>query len=453
MGTSISVKADAMSNAARHHDVPSPDVPFKIFAGSTAVGLIHAFDDALVHRQPGVPLTQHLWALLAVVVIAGPVVVLFRRMRTGLQSAVALIFGAVTVTNGSMHALHLAVDDVSGSDVSGILAATAGAVLIVLSAVLPFLHRGERLEPPLRRWPKRVLVTTVTAAFMSLAVLPILVGIGQTHLFRSPIGEPPDSSYEEVTFPSSDGLRLAGWYRPSRNGAAIVVVSGAGGDRRGSVEHARMLAKHGYGVLLYDARGSGESEGSLNGYGWGRDQDVAGALTFLSTRPEVDPERVGGLGLSRGADVLIEVAASDSRLAAVVGDGATARSLADIPPGEKSAVLWMAPVLATASVLSGTWPGPPLEELAAEVSPTPLLLIATGSLDGEMLLNEVYAGAARPPVDLWVLPEAHHTAAIRDQAVAYERRVIGHFDTALLGSENGGGEREVERVRRDGASR
>ena len=83
-------------------------------------------------------------------------------------------------------------------------------------------------------------------------------------------------------------------------------------------------------------------------------------------------------------------------------------------------------------LLSGDKPGPSLEELVAEVSPTPLLLIATGSLAPEITLNEIYARAARPPVDFWVLPDAYHTAAIRDEAVAYERRVIRHFDNALL---------------------
>ena len=432
MMATLTAMEGATSRTARRSDASVPDTPFMIFTGAAIAGMLHAVDDAILHRQPGVPMTQHLWALAAVAVIACPAVLFFRRMRTGVRAAVALIFGALTLTNGAMHVTHVAVDEVSGSDVTGVVAAVAGAVLLGISGTLPFIHRGERRLPPVRRWVVRIVVPIVTVAFLVLVVLPVGVGIGQTHLFRSSIGAVPDSSYREVTFESSDGLRLAGWYTPSRNRAAVVVVSGAGGDRLGSVEHARLLARHGYGVLLYDARGSGESEGSPNGFGWGRDQDVAGALAFLAAQPDVDPHRIGGLGLSRGADVLIEVAASDPRLSAVVADGATARSLADIPPGEESAFPWMVPVLTTVSVLSGTWPGPPLTELVAEVSPTPLLLIATGSLPGEIMLNRLYARAAKPPVDFWVLPEARHTAAVRDEAVEYERRVIRHFDAALL---------------------
>jgi uncharacterized protein len=432
MSTRIAVREVATSGAVGHHQGRSSDRAYVIFTSATVVGLIHAVDDAIVHRQPGVPITQHLWALGAVLVIAGPALWFYRGMRTGVRAAVAFAFGALILANGAMHAIHVAVDDISSSDVTGIIAAGAGAVLAGLSVTLAFGHRGERASPPVRRWMVRVLVSTTGVALVLVVLLPLMVGIGQTHFFRRAIGPPPDSSYQAVTFRSSDGLLLAGWYRPSRNGSAVVVVSGARGDRLGSVEHARLLEQHGYGVLLYDARGTGESQGSPNGYGWGRDHDVAGALTFLTTRPEVDPDRIGGLGLSRGADVLIEVAATDPRLKAVVADGATARSLADVPPGDWAAALWLTPVLTMVSLLSGDTPGPSLVELVAEVSPTPLLLIATGSLADEIRLNEIYARAARPPVDLWVLPEARHTAAIRDEAVAYERRVIGHFDEALL---------------------
>ncbi len=105
-----------------------------------------------------------------------------------------------------------------------------------------------------------------------------------------------------MSFAASDGLELAGWYRRSRNRAAVVVVHGGGGDRTGAVAHAELLARHGFGVLVYDSRGRGESDGSPVGFGWGWPKDVAGALAFLRERerPDVDPERIGGLG-SRGA--------------------------------------------------------------------------------------------------------------------------------------------------------
>jgi hypothetical protein len=51
----------------------------------------------------------------------------------------------------------------------------------------------------------------------------------------------------------------------------------------------------------------------------------------------------------------------------------------------------------------------------------------------EIELNRVYAEAAGEHAELWELPRAGHTAAIRDEAQEYERRVIAHLDGALLG--------------------
>ena len=100
---------------------------------------------------------------------------------------------------------------------------------------------------------------------------------------------PAGAAYQDVTFEAADGLDLAGWYRPSENGAAVLVVHGGSSDRKGSVPHASMLARHGYGVLLYDARGRGESEGGENNYGWDWSEDISGALAFLRGRDDVDP--------------------------------------------------------------------------------------------------------------------------------------------------------------------
>ena len=73
-------------------------------------------------------------------------------------------------------------------------------------------------------------------------------------------------------FTAADGVELEGWYRPSRNGASVLVMSGGGSNRMGTLRHAKMLERHGYGVLVYDPRGSGNSEGALGptGCSWSR---------------------------------------------------------------------------------------------------------------------------------------------------------------------------------------
>ena len=86
---------------------------------------------------------------------------------------------------------------------------------------------------------------------------------------------------------TSDGLTLAGWYVPPRNGATVIAFPG----RRQPVPHARLLVRHGYGVLLLDPRGQGGSEGDL--VRWAGDRDLNAGARYLRSRPDVDPERIG----------------------------------------------------------------------------------------------------------------------------------------------------------------
>ena len=132
--------------------------------------------------------------------------------------------------------------------------------------------------------------------------------------------------YEDVAFTTSDGLRLQGWYVPSKNGATVIAFPG----RSGPQKQARMLVRHGYGVLLFDRRGEGESEGDPNGFGWGGERDLHAAARVSSDAAGCRPERIGGLGLSVGGEM------ADSRRRrlgraspAVVSEGASGQSLRD----------------------------------------------------------------------------------------------------------------------------
>ena len=110
---------------------------------------------------------------------------------------------------------------------------------------------------------------------------------------------------------TSDGLELEGWYVPSKNRAAVIVFPGRSGTRK----QARMLASNGYGVLLYDRRGEGNSEGDPDSWGWDFDKDIRAGIDFLEHRADVDPERIGGLGLSVGGEMMLQTAADTEALA------------------------------------------------------------------------------------------------------------------------------------------
>ena len=403
----------------------------RVFGVATLVSLVHAIDDAFVHRGPGLGLGQH--ALAGAISIAAALggIAAFPSLRPGLRSALALAFGGLACVNGVLHLVHVGGDGPADGDVTGVLALAAGAVLVGLAAFIPWHHRGERATSAPRRWLRRALVAIAGFAAVLFVLGPVSLGIIETHKWREPIGPPPSPAYRDVTFRASDGLELAGWYRPSHNGAAVLVVHGGGGDRTGAVAHAEMLARHGYGVLVYDARGRGESDGSPNGFGWDWRKDVAGALALLRRQPDVDPHRIGAVGLSTGADVLIEVAAQRGDLAAVVADGAAAESFEDwhrlrgndlgLPSG------WV--MFTTIRVLTGDPPAPALEDLVARIE-APTLLISAGKAE-ERDFNVLYDKVGNPAVEHWNLPDAHHTDAIREHPREYERRVVTFLDKEL----------------------
>jgi len=266
-----------------------------VFTAATAVALLHALDDAFLDRQPGVGLGQHALAASAAVAGAGAAIWVFPRLRPSLRALLAFVLGTLAAVNGAMHVQHINVDGPAHSDLTGVLAFAAGLVLAGLAAAILWRHRR---PGSLRVWIQRALAPVAVIAFSYLALGPIALGIVEVHKWREPIGPTP-AGYRDVAFRSGDGLRLTGWYRPTTNGATVLLVHGGNGDRQGPMRHARMLARHGYGVLVYDSRGRGDSEGSPNSFGWDWRKDVDGALAFLKSRPEVDPGRMLGM-LLRG---------------------------------------------------------------------------------------------------------------------------------------------------------
>jgi hypothetical protein len=397
----------------------------RVFATATAVALVHGFDDAFLDRGAGVGLGRHAPAAAVSLAAAAAALWVFRTARPVVRAAIAFVFGALAIVNGMLHVKHIAGMGMSAGDLTGVLAVVAGAVLLGLAVAIPWRHRGEG------RWLYRVLALPLGLVAAFYTVVPMGVALTETHKFREPIGAPPSAAYSEVSFRASDGVRLSGWYRPSRNGATIIVLHGGGGDRTGAVAHAELLARHGYGVLLYDSRGRGRSEGTQNAWGWGWPRDVAGAIAFLRARPEVDRERIGGLGLSTGADVMVQVAGERSDLKAVVADGTAAGSFADTQRvmGITAITPFMALEFATVGVTSGTTPGPVLEDMVKRVT-SPLLLVSAGP--PEQPYADAYDRAAGDrPVEHWHLPDVGHTAAIRQAAPEYERRVVAFFDRAL----------------------
>ncbi|MBN1122763.1 MAG: alpha/beta fold hydrolase [Anaerolineae bacterium] len=242
--------------------------------------------------------------------------------------------------------------------------------------------------------------------------------------------------YEDVTFTGGDGLTLSGWYIPSQNGAVIILLHGYSANRMQMIYRSMMLAEHGYGVLTYDLRGHGESEGDHRSLGWEDPADVAGALAFVKEQPDVDPERIGVLGFSVGGQIALTSAAAYPEIAAVVAEEPGMVTMDDVPPG-KSLYDWYM----IASYRFGYWyfrqrmgiePPPDIVDTVDQIAPRPILFIAAYPEDDlRYRIGFNMYELAGEPKSLWHIPEITHGGAFNYDPEEYESRIIGFFDEAL----------------------
>ena len=263
-------------------------------------------------------------------------------------------------------------------------------------------------------------------------LMPLAIAYVVTHASRAEVPKAElGAAYENVELTTSDGLRLKGWYIRSRNGAAVISFPG----RAASQKRAKMLARNGYGVLLFDRRGEGESEGDPNLFGWQGERDIHAAVAFLRQRPDVDPDRIGGIGLSVGGEMMIEAAAESDPLKAIVSEGGSSRSVRDelANPGGKWQELIGTGVATLATALfTNNLPPADLQSLVPEISGAAFFVYGERGQPIEKPANEAFYAAARGQKEIWEVPGSKHMGGIDAQPKGYERQVIAFFDRALL---------------------
>ncbi len=272
----------------------------RVLAGlGIGVLALHVIDDSFLQPQPGTSAGDHLVAGLVPLVALLGLATIYSRLRAGARAAIAIPLGLLGIVGGVGEAGYYSLEaGPSGDDYTGLLALAAGLMLVGLGATT--LWRSRRTDDKLpRRYLRRVMRSTIAAVAAYVVLFPFALSYVFTHSARAVVPAARlGAAYENVSFTTGDGLTLRGWYVPSSNRAAVIAAPG----RAGSQKPARMLARHGYGVLLFDRRGEGESDGDPNAFGWAADKDLDAAVAFLQQRPDVDRNRIGGIGLSVGGE-------------------------------------------------------------------------------------------------------------------------------------------------------
>lgn len=286
------------------------------------------------------------------------------------------------------------------------------------------------------RWSKRrVLLCVLAAAVFVVGWKGARAAYAVYAEFRKPPRGAPARPHMEhlidVAFQRKDGATLRGWGFPSRNGAAVLLLHGSPSERTQMLPEAFALYHAGFGALVIDLPGYGESEGKIDWTPASADA-VEAAITAMARLPGVEPSRLGAYGFSMSTLALTNEVPRDPRIAAVALSG----TLVDYDHALAFEQGHWGPITA--------WPARAMARLLLDVphmhagdvsaiSPRPVLFIH-GSADAEVPLwmpRQLFA-QAREPKELWIIPGGWHGDYQEVAGQAYFDRLISFFSQHLL---------------------
>ena len=291
---------------------------------------------------------------------------------------------------------------------------------------------------------KRPLLLLVAILLPLLALAYVGVGLlVATRLSApapEPVGPPPAGlAVTEVAFEGTDGVPLSAWWTPPPPGdgppRAAVLVHGWGGNR--SDEYIRKTAplyrEAGYGVLMLDLRGHGESGGDRRTLGYGEVRDVRGALAWLEEKG-FEPGEVVLHGWSMGGATVVR-SAPGTGVAAVVEEAGYADLpllLRDqLPENSGLPRLFNPGAFLAASLFLDfdPWAVRPRREAARlQKEGIPLFVIHSTADETVPYEHAKLFARANPDAELWTLAGYEHVEAYEHPG--YEERIDDFLDRA-----------------------
>lgn len=277
-------------------------------------------------------------------------------------------------------------------------------------------------------------------AIVILGVLGLVVNLSykQTQSYIHPARQHPTGKflkanniqYENIKLTTEDGFKLAAWYTPPKNGVVILAAHGHAAARLEDIY--ALFASHGYGVLAWDARAHGDSEGHFTSLGYYEVLDVKAALDYTLAQPGV--EHIGGWGGSMGGVTMIRSAAKNPEIEAVVTDSAFSTLVDELDlrvpfPIVRPLVRFFAEQQTDLDLNDVR----PVDDVAL-ISPRPIFIIQ-GMADTMIPLDSAQRiyDAAGEPKQLWTELDAGHLGMYSAHPDEYTEKVIGFFDQYLAG--------------------
>lgn len=276
-----------------------------------------------------------------------------------------------------------------------------------------------------------ILLATIGVAIVSYLAADRLVHPPREHRRATPAYR--GVAFEDVSFTTDDGLKLAAWWMPARADdpqGTVVFLHGYGASKWQALGVAPFLHRNGWNVLAFDFRAHGWSEGAYTTFGIDETSDVRAAVAYALARDPDEP--VALFGWSMGGATALAAAADMPEVRAVVVDSAFAR-LENVVSNSLPAFTGLpafpfAPV--TVSIASWMTHRDVDDAQPARGAATlgrPLLIIH--GLEDTLVRADVDARelseAAGGRAETWLVPDADHVNARRYHPQEYEQRVLG----------------------------
>ncbi len=285
----------------------------------------------------------------------------------------------------------------------------------------------------------------ITVLWLLLVVILLILATGLALSFyfthRSQLGEvhSPDEyglQFEPVEFKATDGLTLRGVWIPTQNSdKAVIILHGHRGSYDFDLYRAPSLHEAGFNVLLFDFRAHGRSEGKRMTFGYEERRDMLGAVNFLLGRGIC---HIGLLGFSYGGIVSMLFAPEYPGVEAVISDGGPARMRTAIavrgvemgfPRWLTKLFAWLILSMTSLRLGANLFKYEPVRWVG-KISPRPIFFIH-GEHDQYLPDFDDLYEAAKPPKELWRLPDAGHTTASQFYPEEHAHRVIKFFNRYL----------------------
>lgn len=168
---------------------------------------------------------------------------------------------------------------------------------------------------------KIIVLVLIVVYFLSSAIFAYMI----THSHRQKIAFTPRDKgldYEDITFPSRDGLRMNGWFIPGRLNKTVIITHPFPFNRHGFLRRnqgllylfhtdvdllttAAALHETGYNVLMFDFRNHGESAAGKTAIGLNEAWDVIGAVDYLKQRFPDKSHAIGFVSFCMGSDATL----------------------------------------------------------------------------------------------------------------------------------------------------